>query len=229
MNNKYIKEILILLLVIISTQVLSETRKIVAVVDTGLPSDSKIMPYLCKGLQFDVTDKGLEDVHGHGTNVVGIIAQNLNPKTHCISMIKWWHTAGEATWQVSERRIINYTKLLLKIKPSIVNLSLSGNLYSQAEYVGIKLLLLSGTKVVVAAGNDGKDLSLTCDSYPACYKIYSKNFLVVGAANSKYSNFKGPVTNILPGTNLRGIIGAYMSGTSQAASAMTSKLLSENN
>jgi hypothetical protein len=227
----YLRELITLFIIAISCQTLSqETRKIVAVVDTGLPYNDSIIPYLCKGHQYDVTEKGIQDYHGHGTNILGLVARGINKNTHCLTMIKWWHNSDEPySIIVSRTRIKAYSKLLIKLKPVLVNLSLSGWDYSKDELVMIKELLKNGAKVVVAAGNDREDLDASCGVYPACYDVKHKNYHIVGAIDTYHSNFKGPITDILPGLNQCGIFGLCMTGTSQAAGNLSAKLLRELN
>ena len=229
--NRFYREFIVLLLVATGVSVLSaETRKVVAVVDTGLPYNNKIIPYLCKDLQFDVTGYGIEDYHGHGTNIIGLIAKTLNPKTHCISMIKWYHTANDkVSSKVLNERVVKFSEILIKAHPSIVNLSLDGDNFVQEELNAYKLLLSRGTHIVVAAGNSGKNLDTSCDTYPACYGILNRRFHVVGALGAKYSNFGGPITEVLPGSYQCGMFGTCMSGTSQAAANLSAKLVEETN
>jgi hypothetical protein len=234
MLRLFYREFILLFIILFAVQVFSkETRKIVAVVDTGIPYNKDLLPYLCKGLQYDITGTGIMDNHGHGTNIIGLIAKGMNTKTHCIAMIKWWDSHLESVQYNAahgyEARIKAYMKILVDLKPTIANLSLAGNYYSRSEYAGIKLLLINGTKVVVAAGNDRLDLSKQCDSFPACYRIYSKNFYVVGATGTEQTNYGGPVTNMLPGASQCGIFGVCMTGTSQSCANQTAKLLQENN
>ena len=227
----FYRELLLLFLVVISVQIFSqETRKVVAVVDTGLPYNRAILPYLCKGLQYDVTEHGIQDYNGHGTNVLGLVAKGINPKTHCLSMIKWWHTAEETNLNkhLVDSRIKSYMNILSKIQPVLINMSLSGSGYSVPEYEGLKSLLSKGIKAVVAAGNTGSYLTTSCTSYPACYAFKDKNFYVVGTSDS-FSNFGGPVTDILPGSDQCGIFGLCMSGTSQATGNKSAELLKEMN
>lgn len=226
---RFVKEFIVLILVAISIRTFSaETRKVVAVVDTGLPYNHELTPYLCKGLQFDVTQSGIEDHHGHGTNVLGLIAKTMNNKTHCLTMIKWWDSTRERpSLDTSRKRVEAYSNILFDIKPAYVNLSLSGFDYNPTEYHTFKDLLKGGTVIVTAAGNDSQNLNALCDVYPACYNIRNKNFHVVGALGANYSNYGGPVTDLLPGFNQCGMFGICFSGTSQAAANETAQLLKE--
>src|SRR5690606_38745548 len=102
-----------------------------------------------------------------------------------------------------------------------VNLSLSGD-DEMPEEKHILSNLVHNTKVVVSAGNDYKDLDLTCNVYPVCYKI---DLYVVGALKRNKiqypsSNYNGPVKYWEVGENVHGL-----SGTSPAAAIFSNKLL----
>jgi subtilisin family serine protease len=230
----FYREFLLLLLISFAFQCFGaepvETRKVVAVVDTGLPvHNKKIQPYLCKGLQFDVTGQGIQDVNGHGTNILGIIASKMNNKTHCLAMIKWYHDDAEnrsyAETHNYNTRVLEYMRILLKMNPSIVNMSLVDGSYSGAERLAMDVLLYNGAKIVVAAGNSAHNLSLSCYTYPACYEMHNKNFHVAAASDLALSNFKGPVTDYALGKNQCGMFGVCLSGSSQATANVTASLL----
>ena len=91
------------------------------------------------------------------------------------------------------------------------------------------------SKVIVAAGNESKDLSKDCSTYPACYRFNTPNFYVASNCIDKKnkvlhttSNYGGPVTDCEEGINVTaGNI--TMTGTSQAAALRTKRLLDEDN
>lgn len=210
----------------------AETRSVVAVIDTGMPREHLVSKYLCNMEHYDVTGTGIVDRHGHGTNVAGIIAKTLNPRTHCLLIIKWWDTEatmGNITKQISAVRA--YVDILNRVRPKYVNLSLSGNSYLPFEFNVLKGLLKTGSVVVVAAGNEGADLNKECNSYPACYNMNSSNFHVVGSWNKLldkvdgFSNTGKVVTDYRPGSYVCGF-GVCIGGTSQATAVLTSELIS---
>lgn len=206
--------------------VAKEGRKIVAVVDTGLNITPKLKKSMCQDLNMDFTKTGLTDRHGHGTNVVGIILKKLNPETHCIAVVKYWDTAEKPegrnlTYNIM-RSVNNYLKM---VRPAYVNISSSGGPFDFEEYTVLGDLLDEGTKVIVAAGNKGLNLTENaCYIYPACYYFDSPNFYVVGSF-SKSSNFNGPVKYKRDGLNQCGF-GVCFTGTSQSAANMTAELIS---
>jgi subtilisin family serine protease len=93
-----------------------------------------------------------------------------------------------------------------------INISLSGEGYFYTEYSAIYKAVNKGITVVVAAGNNGLDLTEDCKIYPACYKINSPRFIVVGAFDVPESNRAG-FLKLESGRN-QGI--PSMSGSSQA-------------
>jgi len=105
-------------------------------------------------------------------------------------------------------------------------MSVAGPGFNYQEYDTLYNLLQSGTKIIVAAGNNSLDLSFTCDVFPACYFNDEPNFFVVGAKDLKMSNKKGPVNVKRPGKDRCGF-GICMSGTSQAAAEFTADLISK--
>lgn len=222
-----LREIVLLLAVTVSISTFAkETRKIVAIVDTGINSLLLDKPFMCKNLHADFTNTSIRDSHGHGTNVAGIIANKLNAKTHCLMIIKYWNTYknpwGSSTLHKVFSNVIGYLK---SVKPAYINFSSSGFGFNPNEFGVFSELIDSGTKIIVAAGNDNLDLSEGCDVFPACYFFNEPNYFVVGASKSPISNKNGPVNAIRSGNNVCGF-GVCMTGTSQAAAQFTADLIS---
>lgn len=221
---------------LIARYVHAESRKVIAVIDTGMPAKALINSYLCNIPHYDVTGYGIEDVHGHGTNIAGIIASKMNVQTHCLLIIKWWHseeTSGKATGTENYKNVRRYVDVLGKVKPDYINLSLSGDAYMMYEANVFRSLLDRGTTIVAAAGNDGKDLDVRCDIYPACYRIRHSNFRIVGSRDKfmdrlhNFSNYGKVVTDYRHGVGVCGF-GVCISGTSQSTAVLTSDLISGN-
>jgi hypothetical protein len=222
----FIREILIVLLCLGSiTALAKETRKMVAVVDTGVPNNPAILKYMCRGGHVDLTLQGLKDVNGHGTNIIGLIMKGMNPATHCIVAIKYYHDYSKPFGKQSQMDVFNALyAYLLKLQPAYVNFSSSGFGFNYKEFSTFSSLMERGTKVVVAAGNNQVLLDAgSCDVFPACYFFNEKNFFVVGST-SKLSNYGGPVKYIRDGIG-QCALGVCMNGTSQAAANLTAELL----
>ncbi len=101
-----------------------------------------------------------------------------------------------------------------------VNISIEGIGHNFIEKLALEDLTSRGVIVFIAAGNRSDNLSETCNSYPACYRV--PNTVVVGASaledpdhRAGYSNYGGLVTAWYPGAVTFG--GEHMQGTSFAA------------
>jgi hypothetical protein len=209
----------------------AETRKKVAIIDTGYDlSEEKLKPYACSEGSYDFTGKGIQDTHGHGTNIAWNVMKGLDPNKFCFVMLKFY---SEFSWDNLERECAALS-VALKQHVVLLNASLNGNNPSLTETSLINKILRDGTVVVVSAGNDSIDLGARCVSFPAC-SIKDPNFHVAGAlyqdgrrANS--SNYGDPVTDWALGIGVAGPKGTWhdtMSGTSQAAANVSNRLLKE--
>ena len=191
----------------------SETRIRIAIIDSGVDL-KQAKEYMCKTGNYDFTGYGLQDVYGHGTNIAGIFAKRINPKTHCLMIVKFFHTTATG--------IESALEYIQQFKPKYVNLSLTGRFPSAIEEHAIHSLLNSGAVIAVAAGNEGQNLDQNCNSYPACYNIQDPKYIVVGSRGAMSSNYGGPVTAIDNGTSVEGF-GIVLDGTSQATANYLSK------
>ena len=204
-------------------KVSQDPRIKIAILDTGISITKKLKPFLCKGkhLTFFKNDSPFVDENGHGTNIAGIIADYMNPKTHCILSVKVF----KGIYRVSSR--IN---LLLKQNVQFINLSMAGTQWINLEHQFLKRAIAQGIKVSVAAGNrDNKtrkpaNLSLKCKIYPACYPLNPKYFHVVASNTGEYSNFGGPAKWLEDGSE-KGE--PALSGSSQATAVHTGKWMIE--
>lgn len=204
-----------------------ETRKKIAVIDSGIDlNNEKLKPYICNVGNYDFTGEGLQDTHGHGSNVAWLIVKDLNPKEYCVMALKYFSTRSSSSaleWEVrSLSRAIEYGAVL-------INFSGGGLLSSSSETMLVLQALSKGIKVVVAAGNNGNDLSKNCNYFPAC-AVKDKNFYIVGSTYENgqklpSSNYNGPVENWEVGYQQEGPDGKKLTGTSQATAVFSGKLL----
>lgn len=204
-----------------------ESRIKIAVVDTGIILSDTIKPYICADGHKDFTATGLNDRHGHGTNVAHLIAQSIDPSTHCLVIVKWLDpmTPGMLT----SYNLAAATKYAAYSDVKYINISAGGNSQLKKEKEAIQYGLEQGIRIVVAAGNDSWNLGEGCDHFPACYPTNSPNFYVVGALDSKgqkayFSNYGGPVNAWAPGMRQSWKTTIIMSGTSQACAVFTGQL-----
>lgn len=217
------------LLLVSRTTLAGETLRI-AVIDTGLDlKDSRFK--LCYDGHKDFTGDGLKDTNGHGTHIAGLIQQYAGSKGYCLVILKFF--ARGATAQQNISREIEAIKEAARLKVDIINLSISGAAFSKEEYEALKAI--PQTPVLVAAGNDGKDLNVT-SFYPASYNL--ANIIPVGALDHKgkdrlkSSNYGKIVLTWEIGENVKSTFpngfSGYMTGTSQATAVATGKLVNKS-
>jgi subtilisin family serine protease len=204
-----------------------ETRIRIAVVDSGLLMSKEIAPYVCLDGHKDFTMTGLGDRHGHGTNVSHLIAKSIDPKKYCLVIVKWYDPKAPPI--LSGLFLTAATEYAAHSGAQYINISAGGGAKYQRERNAIEYAVEHGVRVVVAAGNEGVDMSPSCPFFPACYPIHSNSFYVVGALEKDgkkawFSNYGGPVNAWAPGTNQEGG-GIVMSGTSQATAVYTGLLV----
>jgi len=180
------------------------------------------------------------DIHGHGTNIAGIIEHYVNQKglNYCLVIIKFYSTKNFE----SENPKLDYAianqhgsekslQYLAQLDPTITNVSGGGAGYDTIESRAVKSYLNSGGILVAAAGNIGKKLSNsnTSDLYTTYYPaMYDPRIVVVGSINdngsrSTFSNYGPFVKRWEEGLNVTGY-GLVFSGTSQATAIATGKI-----
>lgn len=186
----------------------------IAVIDTGFDMKFKDEVSLCDSDHMDFSKTSLQDTNGHGTNVAGLIANNLDKSAYCIVIIKFY--SKKVNLLDSFIRALQYAN---SIEVDVVNLSVAGDGYNLKEGIALENLLKKST-VIVAAGNSGKSLDNACKSYPACY---NKKAIVVGNEGPT-SNYGGPVDIIVDGNN-KTAFGKIFSGSSQSTAIVTNNLV----
>lgn len=231
MSNKIVWAVWFIMYVMVAKKSHSETRQEILVIDTGIPNDETYHRSLCDGPHYDITGYGTTDNLGHGTNIIGIISKNLDTSKYCIRSLKWFHTIQ--TSKNSRELVRRYAAIMDTLSPAFINMSLAGYTYEIQEFRAIQRQTLKGTTVIVSAGNDAKNLDISCDIFPGCYRINSPKFRVVTSRESyppfflhSFSNFGKVVTDYEDGVNVCGY-GLCMSGTSQATAILTRKLINK--
>ena len=228
----------ILPLLFLATSVQAKTL-VVAVIDTGV---DKSVSHLCKMGHRDfvktvvpfASGDPLVDVHGHGTHIAGLIAQNAGSGDYCIVSLRYYRAQANDNL-LSMKEALKYA---IAIKADVINISAGGNDPDLEEKALIKRALDQHITVVTAAGNDHNNLDVSCRYYPACY---DKREVVVGNLEITYdsgkyrariadtSNYGSPINRWEVGTNclsnLPGGGKGRMSGTSQAAAVATGKIV----
>lgn len=220
----------------------------VAVIDTGISSELLNNKEYCKTGHKDFTGTGLQDDHGHGTHISGIIDQyaknailiqdvngsQLKDKSanYCQIIIKFYDSkASEISNLINTVKAIRWA---IDQKVDIINYSGGGIAPSEDEKKAILEALNKGIKVVAAAGNEGAEL-VKHPFYPAMYdkRIYVVGYIVDSKSRKpgSMSNYGKSVTSWEVGQNImsrlpNGQFGT-MTGTSQATAVKSGKLVRE--
>jgi hypothetical protein len=199
----------------------------VVVIDTGLDiNDQRFTNHLCEGehKSFVSKDKALKDTYGHGTNMVGRIIDEAGSANYCLVIVRVEPDHGITSY-------LEALKYAVSIHPDIVNISMVGTDYDRTEYELIKSA--PGTKFVVAAGNEGKNVLLE-GAYPASLPL--RNIIAVGNMNQHHKRHHTSNYGIVDmvwefGVNITvpGLGGYYntTTGTSVATATHTGKLIKE--
>lgn len=212
---------------------------VIAVLDTGLAYNERSADgHICKfghrdfteeqkfDSRFDTKDAVPVDVHGHGTNVAGIInyyASKTN-KRFCLVILKIYSFRDHASQISFSIAAIRYA---LAIRADIINYSGGGYSLDKEEEKAVKEYIANGGLFVAAAGNENRNID-NIPYYPASYA----DTIVVGNLNSdfsrtKSSNYGKRVTRWEYGNNIKSFEFLF-SGTSQAAAAASGKLVGES-
>jgi len=187
----------------------------VAVIDTGLNIDYMEQTPLCDSGHKDFTGEGLNDIHGHGSNVTGLIVNTASISGYCIIVIKAYGFKNGKSDFITQA--LNYVATL---GVNVINISGGGKGHQPSEYLAIKKLLNQKVTIIVAAGNMDMDLNHNCNYYPACY---DKRIYVIGSTSGE-SNHGTMVDTVINGTN-KEAFGVRMSGTSQSTAIFTGQML----
>lgn len=204
----------------------------IAVIDTGFDFNGKwsIQPKLCATGHKDFTGTGLQDSHGHGTHVAGLIASYSREADYCLIILKFFDPREiKADTLKSSSKALEYA---ISQKVDIINYSAGGTAFDYAEAKAVKNALNAGITVVAAAGNEYSHLDKKA-YYPA---LYDARVVVVGAvtetlARLPASNY-GPQVDVFEnGSNVVSLApnSSYvrMSGTSMATAIHTGKIVNK--
>lgn len=197
------------------------------IIDTGIDaySHEEIRSHIPR-----IIDDPLDwfDGNAHGTHIAGIALKGTCPEVE-LQSCSWFKLNSKGSWD----EYLNCIRIAGSLKPDVINISSSGQNYDAEEFEILKQLSNGGTKIVVAAGNNGKNL-LYYSIYPASYKI--KNLIVVGniendGQRSITSNYGLPNEVYMPGVKVistwPGGKWGEMTGTSQSTAKYSNKLLLE--
>ena len=224
---------------------------VVAVIDTGIDAQAFNRHVLCKTGHKDFTGTGIQDRHGHGTHISGLIDQyaksiflgkDKNYKerfakeqiNYCQVILKFFDTDSSKSTVNAPKAVVDAIKWATKLHVDVINYSGGGQEPSLEERAAVMDALKQGITIVAAAGNEHDYLDDQHHSYyPA---MYDKRIIAVGnwqndtLGRSPSSNW-GPRVNAWEvGTNVISFCPGkdsycYMSGTSQATAVRTGKIV----
>jgi subtilisin family serine protease len=192
----------------------------VYIVDTGMrTTHQEFSGRVGNGFSILNDGRGVEDCHGHGTHVAGILGGSTYGVAKRVTLhpVRVLNCGGNGTTS----GVIAAVEWITAnhVKPAVVNLSLGGPAHSPLD-VAVRNSIAQGITYVVAAGNDGKN---ACDYSPSRVE----DALTVGAttsgdARSPFSNYGACVDIFAPGSSIKsaGIASdtavMFYSGTSMA-------------
>jgi hypothetical protein len=192
----------------------------IVIIDTGI--DKKVFnsnkSIFCKDGHKDFTGHGLNDAHGHGTNVSSLIDKYANYSDYCQIILKIYHNGYSSVRLI--QKSIDYA---IKIKADIINISFGGEGYSSVEHRTILRALNNNITIIAAAGNDGKSLNGSYKYYPASY---DNRIIVVGNMGFK-SNYGTIVDKWEYAVNVVGRYGIPLTGTSQATAIYSGRYIND--
>lgn len=166
------------------------------ILDTGVNVTGQTEPFLCKDghRSFLSNRKWDEDKIGHGTTIVKVITERLDPKKSCIVVFK---TSGKGF--ESDARAKAYATALVNLASVNFNVLLLAfedvsYFHKEAEWLDA-LLVKSKVQIVAAAGNSGEQLRENnhCKVYPACLRsklLKKERFDIVGSTEGKFNQGK---------------------------------------
>lgn len=176
------------------------------ILETGVNVTNKLKSFLCKDSHksFLPNTTWNEDRIGHGTTIVKVISEKLNPQKACIVVYKTADTGLE-----SNKRAEAYATALVNLTKNhsgdveVILLALEDVSYFYKEIEWFNSILANpNVKIVVAAGNSGVQLreNNSCPIYPACLKNKlsseekKSRFVIVGSTDGNFND--GPVLDV---------------------------------
>lgn len=195
------------------------------------------------GWNFVSNNHKLDDNHGHGTHIAGIIGAEggngfgitgVSPKVS-LMVLKYYDPAAPGNNLVNTIKAIEYA---VQMNAKIINYSGGGLEYSAEEYRAVKKAEAKGILFVAAAGNERSNSDIS-KYYPANYEL--ENIISVTAINPNNkvlssSNYGSKTVDIAaPGENIYSTAPGNsffnLTGTSQATafvSGLAALLMAHN-
>jgi len=199
----------------------------VLIADTGVSQRVRLKyrKFLSKR---DLKSKALNDRHGHGTHIFGIIAEKACPGVQLIPCVDFKKGKKEGSFKTEFKCL----KQAIRQNVDIVNYSAGGRAYYAEEHDLVKILNRNKTTIVAAAGNDKASIFNEPPYYPAAYA--ESNIIAVGSimptreraptSNHGKNSMVWEIGHEVYSFN-RHADKVMMSGTSQATAAHTARLV----
>lgn len=172
----------------------------VAVLDTGVDSDLECMEGRllngAKNFCSSVSGRYPEDDHGHGTMVTNIIVSHTFSNVQILP-IKVMNSSGEGY----DSQIVNGIIYAMEYGVDMINLSIGGDGDKSVYKSLMEKASNNGIAVLVAAGNDGKDVN-------SCTPANIKSSITISAVNkndefsSTFSNYGQQIDFAAPGEEI---------------------------
>jgi len=224
---------------------LSKRKIKVMVIDTGVAPHYMLRQYLNAEWSSDEfnypNDDGsnISTAKDHGTHVAGIILlgdqqKKIEPVCGEVELYSCRFYNPLALGSDNIKSTVTCLKKALRLDVDFLNYSAGGKDSSEEEKEIIKTISSSGTKIIVAAGNESSSYEIT-PYYPAGYfqDPTIENLIPVGNLTDKgerlaSSSFTGGIifdygTKIKSTLKMRSL--GFMTGTSQAAAMYTHRLI----
>lgn len=134
-------------------KIVEENRVKVAIIDTGVNVTPMLKPFLCSSGHISLVDDfPLRDsnLSMHGTNIAGLISENLDPKRECLLIIKFYKDGLDTDFFKKVRTAVDYAVFR---DAKFINMSLGGDGASDLEKLAISNAIDKGIRIAVAAGN----------------------------------------------------------------------------
>lgn len=211
--------ILIIIALTLNSYALDLNMIKVAVIDSGIPTNSSAFPR-CDGMKDqDFTGTGIADSDGHATNVANLILNRTEKDRVCFVFLKYYDSRVIAGFlDISNKALAK----AIEYGVDIINYSSSGIGSSQEENRLLDIALSKNIIIVAAVGNDGIDLDESCIAFPACYKK-KLPMVIVGCNDFKVNH--GKVVTIKESCKKKKAGGVTRSGSSQGTAIITGRMI----
>ena len=203
----------------------------IGIVDSGaLSSQEDIKSQIKQNLNMSGTTAAATttDPNGHGTHVSGIAAATANNGKGgagvAPSASLYVYSVADSKGSVDSAATIRALNRAISDKVDVINMSLGGPNFSDAENAALQSVYNAGITVFAAAGNECANTL----SYPASYKnVVSVGALKQDGKKTNFSNYNAEVDLAFPGLDIYSTYNSgassytFMSGTSMACPVAT--------